>query len=74
MTNKRFPVANTDPPLTIPWELAERAHNEFVNQGGVSVSAENRVASWARHGGLTEDELDEWAPGWRERATATAKR
>lgn len=71
MTERRFPVAGTDPPLTIPWEVALDAHKiyciEYHNYDadGVPLSLE----TYATEGGFTESELDTWyGKHWREMA------
>lgn len=65
MTDRRFPVANTDPPLTIPWEVAETSWNRCSD-----VPFDSEIQ---RHfldiGGMTPLELDKWyGKHWREMA------
>ena len=63
MTNRRFPVAGTK--LTIPWAVAERAlaaYKRYVVCGSTLTLEKVQKGK----GGFTEEELDEWAPGWRE--------
>ena len=66
MTEKRFPVRGTE--LTIPWEVAEQAREACI-QCGVEQGVETRpydMQEWFTAGGFSEEELDTWAPGWRE--------
>ena len=66
-SGKRFPVAGTNPPLTIPWEIAKQAQATFVLEWGWP---KNPIPLDLREklGGFTEGQLDAWAPGWREEA------
>ena len=62
----RFPVLGSDG-HTIPWSVAERAYAAYLGakeskRSGPSIE---RVARW---GGFSEQQLDEWCPGWRETA------
>ena len=70
MANRRFPVANTDPPLTVPWDVAEQAHSTYLlrwvqpaHKRGIIIGLSRRKEM----GGFTKAELDEWyGPHWRE--------
>ena len=59
IVNKRFPVANTSPPLTVPWAVAERALMEYCRLYG-DRPANNPLHKWWNRGGLTEFELVTW--------------
>ena len=69
MIDKRFPVANTDPPLTIPWEVADtcadnRSRCFWESERVIGMSAQQKL-EW--DGGFTESELDTWyGRHWRE--------
>ena len=71
MTDKRFPVANTSSPLTVPWEVADtacqnRAHAMYQEDGVLGLDARGML-KW--EGGLTEQQLDTWyGRHWREMA------
>lgn len=61
-----FPVleepGEEDAPRYIPWELAERAYDKYVQRFGDSQS----LTLLARRGGFAASELDRFVPGWRE--------
>lgn len=60
--DKRFPVANTDPPLTVPWEVAEQAYLAYH-----SLLSQQSLERFSRNGGFTEAELDTWyGKHWQE--------
>ena len=65
MTNRRFPVL-TDPPLTIPWEVAEQAYAKYLE---FSMQQRHRYSfqEMACKGGMAPFELDTWyGKHWRE--------
>lgn len=63
MESKRFPVAGTNPPLTIPWEVAELAYAVYSQKYGYDQSLERL----GKRGGFYSEELDTWyGPHWRE--------
>ena len=69
---KRFPVANTSPLLTVPWEVAQQAQDEcnrrFDEATILDVSPKPwTLDEWASYGGMTIAELDTWyGRHWRE--------
>ena len=74
MTNRTFPVLGTS--LVIPWEVAHQAqHCLAMRLMGASTPMSRRLGhGWLtlkdrkQMGGFTEEELDRWAPDWREHA------
>lgn len=60
MTPRTFPVCRTR--LRITWECAERAHRAYVEKWHSGQSLD----TLATRGGFYADELDEFAPDWRE--------
>lgn len=66
----RYDRGNTQPgPPTIPWAIAEEAYAVYGSRWGTDQSLERL----AERGGWTSSELDNFVPGWRERASENAK-
>ena len=63
MIEERFPVCGTRPRQTIPMNLAVEAYAVYSRKYG-SYQSLQRIGE---RGGFYEEELDEYAPGWRER-------
>ena len=70
MTSARFPImvsyakgaAAGDPPLWIPWRIAELAYAAYSSRFGTDQTLERL----AERGGFGAGEMDALLPGWRD--------
>lgn len=60
MATKRFPILGTNE--SVPWSVGERAFRAYHKRFRHYDNAEMLAA----RGGFSPEELDEWAPGWRD--------
>lgn len=56
-------------PLRIPWSIAEKAYSVYSSRYGTGQSLERLY----ERGGFYAEELDEYAPGWREETSEIAR-